>query len=103
MEGISAGWRKSSYSTNNGGQCVEVTSWRKASYSGANGGGCVEVASWRKASYSTNNGGACVEAGVVEAGRVLVRDTTDRDGGTLSFTTAAWRAFAAALKQRHSN
>jgi hypothetical protein len=81
MEGISAGWRKSSYSGNNGGQCVEV-------------------ASWRKASYSTNNGGACVEAGVAEAGRVLVRDTTNRDGGSLAFTAEAWRAFAAGLKQR---
>jgi len=29
-----------------------------------------------------------------------VRDTTDRDGGTLSFTAAAWCAFAAEVKQR---
>jgi Domain of unknown function (DUF397) len=100
MEGISAGWRKSSYSGNNGGQCVEVASWRKASYSTANGGGCVEVAPWRKASYSGNNGGSCVEAGVAEEGRVLVRDTTNREGGTLAFTAAAWRAFAAEIKQR---
>jgi hypothetical protein len=74
-----APWRKSSYS-NNGGQCVEVAAWRKASYSG--------------------NGSNCVEAGVAEAGRVLVRDTTDREGGALSFTAAAWHAFAAELKQR---
>jgi hypothetical protein len=71
--------------------------WRKSSYSN-NGGECVEVASWRKASYS-NNGGNCVEAGVAESGWVLVRDTTDREGGTLSFPAAAWRAFAAGLKQ----
>jgi hypothetical protein len=30
---------------------------------------------------------------------VLVRDTTNRDGGTLSFTADAWRAFAAELKK----
>ena len=29
---------------------------------------------------------------------VLVRDTTDRDGGTLSFTANAWRAFTANVK-----
>jgi hypothetical protein len=80
MEGISAGWRRSSYSGNNSGQCVEVASWRKASYSG-------------------NNGGGCVEAGVAEVGRVLVRDTTNREGGTLSFTAAAWRAFATEIKR----
>jgi hypothetical protein len=26
-----------------------------------------------------------------------VRDTTDRDGGTLTFTAAAWRAFLGTL------
>ena len=40
--------------------------WRKSSYSTGNGGNCVEVATWRKATYSTGNGGACIEAGVAE-------------------------------------
>jgi hypothetical protein len=71
--------------------------WRKSSFSN-NGGDCVEVATWRKASHSTK-GGQCVEAGVAEAGRVLVRDTTDRAGGTLSFPASAWHAFAEGLKQ----
>jgi hypothetical protein len=71
--------------------------WRKSSYSN-NGGECVEVAAWRKASYS-GNGGNCVEASVAETGRVLVRDTTDRAGGTLSFPAAAWRVFASELKR----
>jgi hypothetical protein len=71
--------------------------WRKSSYSN-NGGECVEVATWRKSSYS-GNGGECVEAGVAEVGRVLVRDTTNREGTMLSFPAAAWRAFAAGLKQ----
>lgn len=51
---------------------------RKSSYSGNNGGECVEVATWRKASHSGNNGANCVEAGVAARGRVLVRDTTNR-------------------------
>jgi Domain of unknown function (DUF397) len=72
--------------------------WRKSSYSGGNGGNCVEVATWRKASHSGGNGGDCVEAGVAATGLVLVRDTTDRDGGTLTFTATAWSAFAARLK-----
>ena len=71
--------------------------WRKSTFSG-NGNDCVEVAAWRKASYS-GNGGEYVEAGVAESGRVLVRDTTNREGGTLGFPAAAWRAFAAGLKQ----
>jgi hypothetical protein len=28
---------------------------------------------------------------------VAVRDTTDRDGGTLTFTAAAWQAFLGTL------
>jgi len=73
--------------------------WRKSTYSG-NGNDCVEVASWRKATYS-NGGGNCVEAGVAESSRVLVRDTTNREGAMLSFPAAAWRMFAAGLKQQH--
>jgi Domain of unknown function (DUF397) len=53
--------------------------------------------SWRKSSYSSGNGGQCVEAGHV-VGEVLVRDTTDRDGVTLSVSLAAWASFTASLK-----
>jgi hypothetical protein len=28
---------------------------------------------------------------------ILVRDTTDRDGGTLAFTAEVWAAFTASL------
>ncbi len=51
---------------------------------------------WRKSSYSDGNGGACVE--VSDAARVIqVRDTTNRGGGTLTFTASAWQAFVAAI------
>lgn len=53
---------------------------------------------WRKASYSGNGGGNCVEVANAECA-VSVRDTTDRDGGTLAFSADAWREFAAALKR----
>jgi len=73
---------------------VDNRLWRKSSYSG-NGGECVEVAPWHVSSYS-GNGGNCVE--VAETPRViLVRDTKDRDGGTLEFTSTAWSAFIKTL------
>jgi hypothetical protein len=52
--------------------------WRTASYSGANGGECVEVASTDEA--------------------VMVRDTKNRAGATLSVPAHAWQAFIAAVK-----
>jgi hypothetical protein len=50
---------------------------------------------WRKASYSAE-GGNCVE--VASDGSILVRDTQDRGGVTLSIPTVAWLTFAAQLK-----
>ncbi|GIJ41875.1 DUF397 domain-containing protein [Micromonospora andamanensis] len=55
-------------------------------------------AQWRKSSKSGNNGGNCVEVADNLPGVVLVRDTKDRDGGTLSFQMAAWRGFVEAAK-----
>ncbi|MET9252844.1 DUF397 domain-containing protein [Streptomyces sp. NPDC003717] len=42
-------WRKSSYSSDQGGNCVECAplgqlAWRKSSYSGDQGGNCIEIA-----------------------------------------------------------
>jgi hypothetical protein len=53
--------------------------------------------SWRKSSYSSGNGGQCVEAGHLP-GTVLVRDTKDRDGVTLSVSPKAWASFTASLR-----
>jgi hypothetical protein len=51
---------------------------------------------WRKSSYSGGNG-SCVETASND-GSVMVRDTTDRDGGTLVFTASAWTAFLATAR-----
>ena len=51
---------------------------------------------WRKSSFSGTNGGQCVE--VAAPGAVLVRDTTNRDGETLTFSAQAWKSFAAMIK-----
>ena len=52
---------------------------------------------WRKSSHSGSNAGGCVEAGNHPSG-IAVRDTTNRDGGTLTFTAGAWERFTAALR-----
>ena len=73
------------------------TGWRKSSYSGNGGGECVEVGAWRKSSFSGNGGADCVEAGHAP-GAVVVRDTKDRDGGALAFSAHAWSEFVASLR-----
>jgi hypothetical protein len=52
---------------------------------------------WRKSTYSSDQGGDCVEVGHT-AGTIAVRDTTNRDGGTLAFSAAAWSSFTASLR-----
>jgi hypothetical protein len=54
------------------------------------------MGTWRKSSYSGSTGGQCVE--VASDAGVMVRDTTDRDGGTLNFTATAWQTFTASLR-----
>ena len=51
---------------------------------------------WRKSSYSGANGGQCVE--VASADGVMVRDTANREGGTLSFNVEAWTTFLGGLR-----
>lgn len=53
-------------------------------------------ATWFKSSYSPTQN-ECVEVAMVP-GVVGVRDTKDRDGGTLVFTSAAWTSFLSRVK-----
>lgn len=56
---------------------------------------------WRKSSRSGNNGGQCIE--VAAPGHlVAVRDSKDPEGGRLTFTPDAWRAFAAQIKNNRT-
>ncbi|HEY0699508.1 MAG TPA: DUF397 domain-containing protein [Micromonospora sp.] len=57
-------------------------------------------ARWRTSTRSSSNGGNCVEVADNLPGRVLVRDSKRRDGGTLTFDPAAWRAFLTLAKTR---
>ena len=70
--------------------------WRKSSYSTSTGGNCVEVGRWRKSSHSDSTGGSCVEVSAPDA--ILVRDTTDRDGPVLAFRSPAWHRFLSTLR-----
>ena len=52
---------------------------------------------WRTSSYSGANGGQCVElAG--DSRLIMVRDSANRDDGTLVFSAKAWQEFTARLR-----
>jgi hypothetical protein len=57
------------------------------------------AARWRKSSRSGSNDGNCVEVADNLPDRVLVRDSKDRTGGTLTFDPAGWRAFVDLAKR----
>ncbi|MEV7234100.1 DUF397 domain-containing protein [Streptomyces sp. NPDC051020] len=68
------GWFKSSHSSEEGGECIEVAlTWHKSSYSSGEGGECVEVAD-------------CPNA-------VHVRDSKDIARPGLAVAPTAWAAF----------
>ncbi|MGY1499754.1 DUF397 domain-containing protein [Streptomyces sp. QTS52] len=71
--------------------------WFKSSYSDDEGGDCVEVAlDWFKASYSDDEGGNCVE--VAFSARVHIRDSKVPSGPELHIATPAWTAFISAAQ-----
>jgi Domain of unknown function (DUF397) len=73
--------------------------WRKSSYSGNGGGNCVEVGTmWRKSSYSGNGGSDCVEVARDLPRTVAVRDSKDPHGPVLTMEPAKWREFIAEVK-----
>ncbi|MFJ9720389.1 DUF397 domain-containing protein [Streptomyces sp. NPDC101213] len=65
--------------------------WIKSSYSTAEGPDCVEIA-WRKSSYSTDEGPDCVEVAPAPA-HILVRDSKRPQGPRLTLALTAWTAF----------
>ncbi|MFG3131858.1 DUF397 domain-containing protein [Streptomyces tendae] len=73
--------------------------WRKSSFSGDQGGECVECAplgrlAWRKSSYSSDQGGECVEVAEVTCrASVAVRDSKTPAGPVLTLAPATFSAF----------
>ncbi|MGO4462768.1 DUF397 domain-containing protein [Streptomyces sp. M-16] len=75
--------------------------WRKSSYSGNTGGECIECAplgsaTWVKASCSGGTGGDCVEVSPQPC-RVAVRDSKNPGGSVFTVGRDAFAAFVGAL------
>ncbi|MEU6405921.1 DUF397 domain-containing protein [Streptomyces sp. NPDC046985] len=100
---MESNWRKSSYSDDQGGNCVECApvgtlAWRTSTYSGDQGGECVECApmgalAWHKSTYSGDQGGNCVEVADTPCAAVAVRDSKVTAGPVLTVAPAAFGAF----------
>jgi hypothetical protein len=108
-----ASWHKSSYSNQEGGNCVEVgrdfvgaARWRKSTHSNQEGGDCLEVgegfpgaARWRKSTYSNQEGGSCLEVADGLPGVVPVRDSKVAGGDVVVVGAGAWAAFVAGVRR----
>ncbi|WP_405493383.1 DUF397 domain-containing protein [Streptomyces sp. NBC_00096] len=75
--------------------------WRKSSYSGDTGGQCVEcaplgAAAWHKSSFSGDTGGECVEV-APQPCRIAVRDSKDPGGPAFTVSPAAFAEFVRGL------
>ncbi|MFJ7326626.1 DUF397 domain-containing protein [Streptomyces cyaneofuscatus] len=67
--------------------------WFKSSYSSESGGDCIEVAfDWRTSSYSSDSGGDCVEVAACPHA-VHVRDSKVTDGPAFAVTPGTWSTF----------
>ncbi|EFL38276.1 MULTISPECIES: DUF397 domain-containing protein [Streptomyces] len=81
MSGTALEWFKSSYSSDEGGACLEVAyTWRRSTYSGSEGGNCVEVATHPTA--------------------IHIRDSKTPDAPHLTVTPKAWAAFLPVPSER---
>jgi hypothetical protein len=74
--------------------------WRKSSFSGDSGGDCVECATsggvtWRKSGHSAD--GDCVECARLAPSAVAVRDSKRPDGPHLTLSAAGFAAFVQAV------
>jgi hypothetical protein len=73
-----------------------VTQWRKSSYSSDQGGQCLECApfghlAWRKSSYSGDQGGNCLE--IAESATIAVRDSKTPAGPIITIDPAVFATF----------
>ncbi|MET9425160.1 DUF397 domain-containing protein [Streptomyces sp. NPDC006540] len=72
--------------------------WFKSSYSTEQGGNCLEVAyDWRKSTHSDGPEGACVEVAAHPAA-IHVRDSKNPGGPSLTLAPAAWASFVSDLR-----
>ena len=72
--------------------------WRKSSYSSDQGGDCVECAplgplAWRKSSHSSDQGGECLEIAETPHATIAIRDSKNPAGPVLTLGPAAFTTF----------
>jgi hypothetical protein len=72
--------------------------WRKSSYSGDQGGECVECApigalAWRASTYSGDQGGQCLEVAETPHTTIAIRDSKNPAGPILTLDPAAFTTF----------
>ncbi|MEV7418482.1 DUF397 domain-containing protein [Streptomyces sp. NPDC089919] len=82
-------------------QCLTGANWRKSTYSSDTGGECVECAplgnaTWQKSTHSGDTGGQCIEV-AAQACQVAVRDSKNLTLGTFTVSPAAFAAFVRSL------
>ncbi|MFE9123378.1 DUF397 domain-containing protein [Streptomyces sp. NPDC007172] len=76
-----------------------LTGWRKSSYSGGDSGECLEVTdAWRKSTYSGGTSGECLEFSDSCSACVPVRDSKNPTGPAVVFGPTAWAEFVGAVK-----
>ncbi|WP_018568262.1 DUF397 domain-containing protein [Streptomyces sp. PsTaAH-124] len=78
----------------------ENIQWRRSSYSGNTGGNCIEcaplgAATWVKSSYSGNTGGECVEYAHLTA-HIALRDSKNPAGGHFVIAPEVFSRFVGA-------
>ena len=78
----------------------QTAQWRKSSYSGDQGGSCVECAplgaiAWRKSTHSGDQGGECVEVAELPDTTIAVRDSKNPAGPVLTLRHGTFRHFVA--------
>ncbi|MDI3419946.1 DUF397 domain-containing protein [Streptomyces luteolus] len=84
-------------------QDLTGATWRKSSYSSDTGGDCIECAplggaAWRKSSYSGDTGGDCLEIAELPT-HIAIRDSKNPEGGAFTVSPGAFAAFVAAAKR----
>ena len=76
----------------------QASQWRKSSYSGDQGGDCVECApigalAWRKSTHSGDQGGQCLEVAESPHATIAIRDSKNPAGPVLTLRPDAFRRF----------
>ncbi|MYV55433.1 DUF397 domain-containing protein [Streptomyces sp. SID3212] len=67
--------------------------WFKSSYSSDSGGECIEVAfDWRKSSYSSDAGGQCIEVATTPHS-IHLRDSKTHNGPSFAVAPTSWTTF----------